>query len=96
MKTSLVTLFILVTSHGSVTSSVYDDDDVEDFVNYAVKLLKEDLKQSSGRTTKKRSANDNPGYYAMPLPYLPTDVRDNLPGIKMATNVNMDLVSKYS
>lgn len=95
MKTSQVILVIYLTLY--VTNSVHDnnvDNDVEEFMDYAVQLLKEDLRQTAARTMKKRStASDKPGYYAMPLPPLPTDVTQNLSGMKLATNVNMDLVS---
>ena len=89
MKTLLEILVIFLTF--SLTDSTQDN--IEEFIDYAVQLLKEDLRQTSARTMKKRSTNsDNPGYYAMPLPPLPTDVRQNLSGMKLATNVNMDLV----
>ena len=66
-------------------------------MDYAVQLLKEDLSQTAARTMKKRStASDKPGYYAMPLRPLPTDVTHNLSRMKLATNVNMDLVSFFS
>lgn len=90
MKTLLVILVIFLPFHLTHTAP---DNNVEKFMDYAVQLLKEDLRQTSARTMKKRSTNsDNPGYYAMPLPPLPTDVRHNLSGMKLATNVNMDLV----
>ena len=89
MKTLLEIFVIFLTF--SLTDSTQDN--IEEFIDYAVQLLKEDLRQTSTRTMKKRSTNsDNPGYYAMPLPPLPTDVRQNLSGMKLATNVNMDLV----
>ena len=90
MKTLLLILVIFLTFYLTHTAQ---DNNVEEFIDYAVQLLKEDLRQTSARTMKKRSSNsDNPGYYAMPLPPLPTDVRHNLSGMKLATNVNMDLV----
>ena len=90
MKTLLEILVIFLTF--CLTDSAQDN--IEEFIDYAVQLLKEDLRQTSARASmKKRSTNsDNPGYYAMPLPPLPTDVRQNLSGMKLATNVNMDLV----
>ena len=95
MKTPQVILVTFLSF--CVTNSVHDnnfDNGVEDFMDYAVQLLKEDLSQTAARTIKKRStASDNPGYYAMPLPPLPTDVTHNLSRMKLATNVNMDLVS---
>lgn len=95
MKTPQVILVTFLSF--CVTNSVHDnnfDNGVEEFMDYAVQLLKEDLSQTAARTMKKRStASDNPGYYAMPLPPLPTDVTHNLSRMKLATNVNMDLVS---
>ena len=86
-------LITLITFFEAVKCSL-PGNDVEDFMNYAVNLLKEDLSQNSERAMKKRStATDNPGFYAMPLPPLPTDVKNNLSRMKMVNNVNMDLVS---
>ena len=56
--------------------SIEEERDIQDFVNYAVDLLKRDLNENFN-VISKRSAND-PGYFALPLPPLPTDVTDNL------------------
>ena len=70
--------------------SIEENKDIQDFVNYAVDLLRRDLDENFNIVSK-RSAND-PGYFALPLPPLPTDVTDNLSGMQLATDVDTDLV----
>ena len=71
------------------------DNNIEEFIDFAVDLLAKDLEQNFPHMKTKRSAaasEDGPGYYALPLPHIPHDVRDNLSGMKLATNVDPDLV----
>ena len=70
--------------------SIEEDKDIQDFVNYAVDFLRRDLDENFNMVSK-RSANA-PGYFALPLPPLPTDVTDNLSGMQLATDVDTDLV----
>ena len=94
MKTSLLAVLVTLMTFCEPVTSQVPDNDIEEFMNFAVNLLKEDLSQNSKTAMKKRSTvTDNPGFYAMPLPPLPTDVKNNLSRMKMVNNVNMDLVS---
>ena len=85
----LLTAHILLL-HLAVKQALSIEEDIQDFVNYAVDLLRRDLDENFN-TVSKRSAND-PGYFALPLPPLPTDVTDNLSGMQLATDVDTDLV----
>ena len=94
MKSSLLAVLVTLMTFCEPVTSPVPDNDIEEFMNFAVNLLEEDLSQNSKRAMKKRSTvTDNPGFYAMPLPPLPTDVTNNLSRMKMVNNVNMDLVS---
>lgn len=44
------------------------------------------------RGISKREAS-GPGFYALPLPHLPSDVRGNLAGMKLTSNIDQDLVA---
>ena len=94
MKSLLLAALITLMTFCEPVTSPEPDNDIEEFMNFAVNLLKEDLSQNYKTAMKKRSTEtDNPGFYAMPLPPLPTDVTNNLSRMKMVNNVNMDLVS---
>ena len=94
MKSSLLAVLVTLMTFCEPVTSPVPENDIEQFMKFAVNFLKEDLSQNSKKAIKKRStANDNPGFYAMPLPPLPTDVKNNLSRMKMVNNVNMDLVS---
>ena len=61
----------------------------ERFLEFGVKLLVEDINGGARRSLTKR---ESPGFYALPLPQLPSDVRGNLAGMKLTNNIDPDLL----
>ena len=61
----------------------------ERFLEFGVRLLLEDINGGARRTLTKR---ESPGFYALPLPQLPSDLTGNLAGMKLTNNIDPDLV----
>ena len=68
---------------------VITDQEFEKFLEFGVRLLLEDINGATGRTLTKR---ESPGFYALPLPGLPSDVTGNIGGMKLTNNVDPNLV----
>ena len=79
-------LMLLVVSSAGVATV---DQQVERFLEFGVRLLLEDINGEAGRRLTKR---ESPGFYALPLPGLPSDVTGNIGEMKLTNNIDPDLV----
>ena len=68
------------------------DDKNEQFVLSAMELLAHDTEHHHNNILNRERRQSGPGFYALPLPYLPGDVQSNLNDMRLVTDVDKSLV----
>ena len=63
-------------------------------MQFSANLLVNEISGGGGRRVSKReSKRESSGYFALPLPPLPSDVRGNIEGMKLSSDIDPDLVA---
>ena len=100
LLSALVSSVVLHTCLLVIAYTPEEDDTFETFLRFALDLKQkfEDLNSDktgvrAGGRSRRQTGQEFPGFYALPLPYLPGDVRANLASMELLSSPDEDLVA---